>query len=324
MTGGGGEFGSIARYLAPLTAPGGPALDLADDAAVFAPPQGKSLVLTLDTMVAGVHFLADDPPAGVARKLMRVNLSDLAAMGADPVGYLLSFALPQGQAEAWMAALAEGLATDQAIFGWRLWGGDTVTTPGPATVTLTAVGAVETGRALTRSGARPGDLIFVSGTLGDAALGLELRRTALPDLEPAHRACLEQRFLLPEPRLALGQRLCGLASAAMDISDGLAADLGHICRASGVAARLDLDAVPLSPAARAVLALAPHWRDRLYGGDDYELLFTVPPGRAAEIATLADELNLSLTKIGDIEDGVGVRAFDHNEPVAAPAGYRHF
>lgn len=319
-----GEFGSIARYLAPLTAKGGPALDLKDDAAVFAPPAGKSLVLTLDTMVAGVHFLADDPPALAARKLMRVNLSDLAAMGAEPLGYLLSCALPQGQAEHWMAALAEGLAADQEIFGWRLWGGDTVTTPGPATLSLTAVGAADEGRALTRSGAAGGDLIFVSGAVGGAALGLELRRSGLAGLTDEDRAYLERRFLLPEPRLALGRRLIGVASAAIDVSDGLAADLGHICRASGVAARLDLDAVPQSPAARAALELSPQWRDRLYHGDDYELLFTAPPDREQQIAALSTSLNLSLTRIGEIVEGEGVAAIRDGAPADTPAGYRHF
>lgn len=316
-----GEFGSIDRYLAPLVKKGGAALGLADDAAVFAPPPGQPLVFTKDAMVAGVHFLAGDPPALVARKLARVNLSDLAAMGAEPLGYLLALVLPRGAEESWMAGFAEGLAAEQDIFGWDLWGGDTVTTDGPMVASLTAVGAVPPGCALRRSGARPGDLVYVSGSVGDAALGLLLRQGKLAGLDAAQGDYLEQRFLLPTPRMELGLRLRGLATAAMDVSDGIAADLTHMARASGVAAVLDAEALPLSPAARAALDLDPSLRERLFAGDDYELLFTAPPGAQDDLAAIALDLNLPLTRIGEIEPGSGLRAADGR---SLPGGYRHF
>lgn len=316
-----GEFGSIERYLAPLAGKGGTALDLRDDAAVFSPPEGRDLVFTKDAMVAGVHFLPDDPPALVARKLARVNLSDLAAMGAEPLGYLLALALPRGGEESWMAGFAEGLAAEQETFGWQLWGGDTVATPGPMTATLTAIGAVPRGHALRRGGARPGDLIYVSGAIGDAALGLLVRKGELPGIAEIHARHLEERFLLPTPRVALGPRLLGIATAAMDVSDGLAADLAHIARASHVAAVLDLDALPLSDAARAAVKGDPRLHDRIFGGDDYELLFTASPARRDDLARISRDLNLPLTCIGEIETGSGVRARD-GRPL--PGGYRHF
>lgn len=316
-----GEFGSIARYLAPLAAKGGAALSLKDDAAVWTPPPGQSLVFTKDAMVAGVHFLVTDPPALVARKLARVNLSDLAAMGAEPLGYLLALVLPRGAEESWMAGFAEGLAREQEIFGWDLWGGDTVATDGPAVVTLTAIGAVPPGLQLTRSGARPGDHLFVSGTLGDAALGLLARQGKLAGLDAGQADYLEQRFLLPTPRIELGLRLRGLASAAMDVSDGVAADLGHLARASGVGARLDPAALPLSPAAQGVLDREPELRDRIFAGDDYELLFTAPEKALDDLQAIARDLNLPLTRIGEIETGSGVHALDGGP---LPGGYRHF
>jgi thiamine-monophosphate kinase len=236
-----GEFEFIARHLRPLATARG-ALALTDDAALLEPAPGRQLVLAKDAMVAGVHFFAADPPGQIAQKLLRVNLSDLAAMGAAPLGYLLALARPKEITDAWLAEFCAGLAADNAAFEVPLLGGDTVSTPGPLTLSLTAIGELPRGTALLRAGARAGDDVWVSGTLGDAALGLKVLQGALPAAEPA-RAFLIERYRLPQPRLALGEALRGIASAAIDISDGLVADLGHILEVSGVGAELRVDAL---------------------------------------------------------------------------------
>jgi len=321
-----GEFAFIAKHLRPLAAGVPGALGLQDDAALLDPPPGAELVLTKDAMVAGVHFLADDPPAQIAQKLLRVNLSDLAAMGAAPLGYLLALARAKETSEAWLAEFCRGLAADQAEFGIGLLGGDTVSTPGPLTLSLTAIGAVPKGEALRRSTARPGDDIWISGTIGDGALGLKVLRGRLAGLPAAHRDALVERYRLPQPRVACGAGLVGIAYAAMDISDGLVADLGHIADVSGVAAVVEAASVPLSTAAAAALAIDPQMRDAvLGGGDDYELLFTAPPDAAPSIAALAAGLGLPLTAIGRIEAGRGVRVVDAAgaEIALARAGYTH-
>jgi thiamine-monophosphate kinase len=316
-----GEFEFIARRLRPLaTAPG--ALNLIDDAALLDPAQGQQLVLTKDAMVAGVHFLEGDPPGQIAQKLVRVNLSDLAAMGAAPLGYLLALARPKEIADEWLAEFCAGLAADNAAFGIALLGGDTVSTPGPLTLSLTAIGEVPKGAALLRSGTKPGDDVWVSGTLGDAALGLKVLRGELEVPEDA-RAHLIERYRLPRPRLALGEALRGIASAAIDISDGLVADLGHILEASAVGAELRADQLPLSAAARDV----PGARDSaLAGGDDYELLFTAPDERRAEIAALARRLDLPLTRISEIRGGADLSILDAKGQAIEPAskGWQHF
>ncbi len=328
-----GEFELIARYFAPLAEAAPGAQGLRNDAALFDPAAGEGLVLTLDTMVAGVHFLPDDPPETIGRKLLRVNLSDLAAMGARPRGYLLAAAFPRDIDEAWIAAFAAGLAEDQAIFGVVLYGGDTVSTPGPLTLSLTAFGEAPEDRTLSRATARAGDLVYVSGTIGDGLLGLEALRGGrlggLAELAEDQRAYLATRYRLPEPRLELGRRLAetGLASAALDVSDGLAADLGHIAEESGLAAVIEAGAVPLSPAARAVIEAAPERLPELLGGgDDYELLFTVEPGRAGEVAGLAAALDLPLTAIGRMAAGRGLRVRDPagQEVTLEGTGWRHF
>ncbi len=324
-----GEFELIARYFAPLAEAAPGAQGLLNDAAVFDPARADSLVLTLDTMVEGVHFLAEDPPGLIGRKLLRVNLSDLAAMGARPRGYLLATAFPKDLDEAWIAAFAAGLAEDQAIFGIALYGGDTVSTPGPLTLSLTAFGEVPQGRALSRAGARARDLVYVSGTIGDGALGLRVLRGEYPALSAEERAALAARYQLPEPRLALGEALAaqGLASAALDVSDGLVGDLGHIAQASGVAAEIEAGAVPLSPAARAALSSDPALLPGLLsGGDDYELLFSAAPERAGELADLAQALDLPLAPIGRLVAGSGVRVLDQKgrEMGLSEAGWRHF
>src|SRR5438105_7473611 len=268
-----GEFGRIRRFFAPLAGPGG--LGLTDDAALIDCSPGHRLVVTVDAIVEGVHYLPDDPPDLVARKLLRVNLSALAAMGARPLHYLLATALPASLGDEWVARFAAGLAEDQRVFGVALLGGDSVATAGPAVLSLTALGEVATGAEIRRSGARPGDRVWVSGTIGDAFLGLQVLRGGYPGLAPADRAALTRRFQLPEPRTALGPRLAGIAHAMLDVSDGLLADLGHICEASQVGASVALSALPLSSGARRLAAADPGVTVRLAtGGDDYELLFT--------------------------------------------------
>lgn len=324
-----GEFALIADYFAPLAAGAPGAQGLRNDAALFDVGPEESAVVTADAMVAGVHFLPDDPADLVARKLLRVNLSDLAAMGAAARGYLMTLALPKQTAEDWIAAFVAGLAEDQRIFGIGLLGGDTVGTPGPLTLSLTALGAVPRGRSLERATAGPGDLVFVSGTIGDSALGLKALRGDLPNLSQEHLSALADRFRLPQPRLALGQRLltAGLASAALDVSDGLVADLGHIVEESGLGAEIEAARVPLSEAAAAAVAAAPELCGvALTGGDDYELLFTVAPARAAQVAELAAALGLPLTRVGRMTEPAGIRVLDAaGRPLDLPeAGWTHF
>ncbi|MGE4219710.1 MAG: thiamine-phosphate kinase [Alphaproteobacteria bacterium] len=306
-----GEFERIARLLAPLAADWPGAFGLTDDAALIALEAGRDLVVTTDTMVSGVHYVGDEPPDLIARKLLRVNLSDLAAMGARPRAYTLAMALPSATDDGWLEAFAAGLAADQALFGVSLIGGDSVSTAGPAVLTVGAFGTVRAGDALRRGGARPGDRIWVSGSVGDGALGLLAVRGDLDGLAPEHRAFLSDRYRLPRPRVALGPALTGVASAAMDVSDGLVGDLRHIAETSGVAAVLDMTAVPLSAAGRAAVGRdAALMRHVLTGGDDYELLFTAPPYAADRILALSTALDLPLTAIGRVEAGEGVRVLD--------------
>lgn len=261
------EFALIARHFRPLAGEG--ALGLLDDAALLTPPPGRELVLAADAMVAGVHFLPDDPPETIGRKLLRVNLSDLAAMGADPLGYLLTIALPHGTPDSWLAAFTQGLALDQAEYGLSVLGGDTVSTPGPLCLSLTILGTVPPGQALRRAGARPGDELWVTGTIGDGHLGLAAARGTRPDPD----GYLAGRYRLPQPRLAIGRALRGVATACMDVSDGLVQDLGHLCRASGCGAVIQSGLVPRSAAAQGADIAA-----LITGGDDYELLFATAPG----------------------------------------------
>jgi thiamine-monophosphate kinase len=320
-----GEFERIRRFFAPLAGPGG--LGLVDDAALIDCAPGKRLVVTADAIVAGVHYLPDDPPDLVARKLLRVNLSDLAAMGARPLYYMLTTALPAQLGPEWLAGFANGLADDQRRYGIDLLGGDSVGTTGPAVLSLTAIGEVAAGEEIRRSGARPGDLVWVSGSIGDAFLGLGVLRGAHPDLSGQHREYLVGRFRLPEPRTELGPRLCGAAHAMIDVSDGLLADLGHICETSGTAAVVEIARLPLSPAARAVVESSCDIRPRLaVAGDDYELLFAAPAGASEAVVALSSLLQIPVTAIGRIEAGTGLRLVD-DAGRAIPVevtGYRHF
>ena len=275
-----GEFDRIEKFFKPLAAHSPGALGLSDDAAVLPVAGLAGLVISTDALVEGVHFRVDDPAELIARKALRTNLSDLAAMGAEPWVYTLALALgPLGGApvDLWVAGLAAGLANDQEEFSIGLIGGDSVSTPGPVMVSITIFGKQGADGVLTRSGAAAGDDIYVSGTIGDAALGLKILSGALTGLDPETSALLVDRYHLPRPRVNLGMALAGCASAAMDVSDGLAQDLTHLCKASGVAGEISVKDIPLSRAAGLLLAdgLA-SVEDICGGGDDYELLFTAP------------------------------------------------
>ncbi len=323
-----GEFDIIRRCFAPL-ASSEAALGLLDDAALITPPEGRALVATADAMISGIHFLPDDPPETVGRKLLRVNLSDLAAMGAEPLGYLLTCAWPKDWNQDWIAAFAGGLGEDQERFGIALLGGDTTSGPGPLSLSLTALGSVLPGLALRRGGARVGDRVIVSGTLGDGAFGLLVRYGRLTNLSEASLQSLTEAYRLPDPRLDLGQALAqtGLATACLDISDGLVADLGHICEASGLGARIQAERIPLSTAVQeAVAADLESFPLALTGGDDYELCFTVAPKDLATLAALSEPSGLALTEVGEVIEGTGVAVLDRDgAPLALEhSGWTHF
>lgn len=320
----GSEFDIIARHFKPLAAQDAGALNLSDDCAVLDVPRGYQLVVTTDALVAGVHFLGTQSPQDIAFKVVGVNLSDLAAMGAKPRAVFLAAQFPQGTDDEWLAGFAEGLGLALAPSGAVLMGGDTVTTPGPLALTLTALGFAPKNSILTRAGANLGDDVYVSGTIGDGALGLLCETGVLKS-----DAQLSQRYARPQPRFVLGQALAerGLASACIDVSDGLAADVGHMCAASGVSVELSAPEVPLSASAR-------HFVDQnaalmstvLTGGDDYELVFTAAPKHAAAIASLSTELDLGLTRIGTVcAGGSGVKVLDAEGKALdlGAGGYRH-
>lgn len=323
----GSEFDLIARYFAPLAAGVPGALGLADDAAIVDLAPGQRLVATADALVAGIHFLPDDPPEDIARKMIRVNLSDLAAMGAQPVGLLFTAVFPGDVKEAWLEQFAAGLKADIEAYRAPLIGGDTVSGEGALTLSLTALGTVPGETVLTRRGAEPGDDIFVTGTIGDGALGLEVARGGLTSLDEAFRRALLGRYRRPEPRIGFGARLLDHAHASIDVSDGLIADLGHVCASSGVGARITAAAIPLSEAARAVVDGD---RERLAallgGGDDYELLFTAPAGSGGAITGIGTELGVAVARIGCITEGSGVEVEDAEALGLTfhSRGYRHF
>jgi thiamine-monophosphate kinase len=327
-----GEFELIARYFAPLARGFPGAFGLLDDAAVITPPPGHELVAKTDAIVGGVHFLHDDPPDLIARKALRVNLSDLAAKGAVPRAYMLDIMLPTTVTEEWIAAFARGLASDQNEYDVHLIGGDTDSTPGPVTIAIMVFGDVAAGRMIHRGGARVGDAVFVTGTIGDAALGLAVLRGTLADLDSKAAAFLVDRFRLPRPRVRLSPQLIGIASAALDISDGLLADLGHLCEASELAAVIEAPRVPLSTAARAVVAAhAGHITTVLTGGDDYEVLFTAPPEAVSELAELSRTFDVPITTIGRMKaPAIGkqspITVLDESlEPLAFDrSGWTHF
>ncbi len=318
----------IARYFAPLAGPGG--LGLRDDAALVAPPGGCEIVATVDGLVAGVHFFADDPPETIARKALRVNLSDLAAKGAAPLGFLLTLALPRDWKPAWLGAFAAALGEDAGGFACPLLGGDTVSTPGPLTLSITALGAVPAGRMVRRDGARPGDALYVSGTIGDAALGLRLRSEpeGARTIRAGDRAFLVDRYLMPRPRGALAEALRENASGAMDVSDGLAGDLAKMLRVSGASAEVEIARIPLSKAAQAMIDGEPRLLETaLTGGDDYEILTSVPEGRAEAFEAAARAAGVPVARIGRATAGQGAPVFRDARGAAmsfARGSYSHF
>lgn len=299
------EDSLIARYFKPLaTDPG--AFALVDDAAVLS-SSGEDIVVTTDAVVEGVHYLATDPPDTIARKALRVNLSDLAAKGAAPAGFVLTLAV-RSKEDAWLRPFADALGEDAKTFACPLLGGDTVSTPGPQMISITAFGRVSKGRMIGRTGARPGDVILVTGTIGDAALGLDMltggaAATALAS-DPAAGDALISRYRIPQPRNVLAQAVRDHATAAMDVSDGLAGDLTKLCAASGVSATVNVASVPLSAAAAGLVARnAICVETLLAGGDDYELLCTVAPAQSDALIAAGWAVGLAVTAIGTIVAG---------------------
>lgn len=320
------EFELIARLRQRLGDLGAGQLELGigDDAAVWRPAAGMDQVACCDTLIADRHFLAGSDPADIAWKALAVNLSDLAAMAATPRAALLALSLPQLPTPDWLDGFARGWAELARPHGLALAGGDT--TRGPVlALTVTCLGEVPHGQALRRGGAAPGDSLYVSGTLGDAAAGLALQRGGLATAGPARQALLA-RLRRPTPRLALGRLLRGLASSAIDVSDGLVADLGHLLAASGVGARLATGALPCSPALAAVLDDDARRDCQLHGGDDYELCFTVPPAHEDALAAACRKQGLAITRIGRITTDPGLRLVDSQgrEQPASGRGWDHF
>jgi thiamine-monophosphate kinase len=324
-----GEDSLIARYFKPLaTDPG--AFDLGDDAAALK-ALGEDIVVTTDAIVEGVHFLSDDPPDTIARKALRVNLSDLAAKGATPGGFVLTLALRAAD-DRWLAPFARGLGEDAAQFGCPLLGGDTVSTPGPLMISITAFGRAPAGKMVHRGGAKPGDRVMVTGTIGDAALGLDVLRggataAVLAD-DAAAREMLVGRYRIPQPRNALAKAVRAHASAAMDVSDGLAGDLAKLCAASGVSATIDAQSIPLSAAAAALLARGTvDIATIVSGGDDYEILCAIPENRFEAFAREAGIAGVAVTSIGTVIEGTSApRLLDTQgrELVLNSLSYSHF
>ncbi|MEM7170999.1 MAG: thiamine-phosphate kinase [Pseudomonadota bacterium] len=328
------EFDLIAEKFLPLTDGRHEAFGLKDDGALVPRSNGEDLVTSLDSLIEGVHFLAADPPETIGEKLLRVNLSDLAAMGARPEAYLLAVSLGQDRLKGsgylpWMDGIVAGLRSAQLCFGLSLLGGDTTAGPGPTSFSVTIFGRVPKGRALRRDHADAGDDLYVSGSLGDGALGLAILQDRLSGLTPRDTATLVRAYRLPEPRLELGQALLGrdFSRAAMDLSDGLMGDVAHLARASGIKAEIFADQVPLSDPVRSVLTRQPEFADFPFGaGDDYELLFAAGPDKREKIADLSVELGVKVCRVGRLMAGQGVRLLDAGgrEKAIQSASWRHF
>ena len=316
------EFALIAKLFAPLAKKAPGAFGLLDDAATLSPPPSHELVVTTDALVEGVHFLPGDPANQVAKKALRVNLSDLAAKGAEPAGYLMALMLPATTPMAWLRQFAHGLGDDQKEFGLSLLGGDTTATPGPLSIAITALGFVPEGKMIRRAGAAIGDGVFVSGTVGDAGAGLAMLKG-----KAARDDSLIARYRLPEPRLTLGKALRGIASAGLDVSDGLLADLSHIAEVSKVRIAVTASAVPRSAALRAL------WGDdaesivrAATAGDDYELAFAAPAEKKVAVLAAAKAAGVTVSEIGRVEAGSGVVLLDQRgqEIPVSRRGFMHF
>ena len=319
-----GEFALIAKLFAPLAKSAG-AFGLVDDVATLSLPSGRELVAKVDAIVEGVHFFRDDPADLVAKKALRVNLSDLAAKGATPIGYLLSLSVAPWCGDDWLTRFAAGLAQDQDEFGISLLGGDTTSTPGALTLSVTALGSTETGCTIRRAGAKVGDRVFVSGTIGDGGAGLALLKGEKAALSESERDILIGRYREPQPRLALGQRLVGIATASLDVSDGLIADLGHIAEVSRVAIRIDAARIPVSAASAKLWGHDAVLR-AVTAGDDYEIAFTAPESARNDVLRAAADSGTPVHEIGGVEAGEGVTLRDEKGAVIpiARAGFTHF
>ncbi|MEZ5817055.1 MAG: thiamine-phosphate kinase [Hyphomicrobiaceae bacterium] len=332
-----GEEPIIQEFLAPLAAGYPGAFGLKDDCATISPTPGHDIVVKTDPVAAGVHFLDGDPPSDIGWKALAVNVSDLAAKGAVPRAYLMALSFPEAPTRTWMNDFARGLGEAQTAFGMHLIGGDTDRRPGPVTVSIAVFGEVPTGTMVRRGTARAGDALFVTGSLGQSALGLRLLREpglgGSWGLDAVAVGEAVERFRRPKPRLALRDPLRSFASAAMDLSDGLVKDLGRMCRASGCGAIVHADAVPRGKAGDAAVAHdAVHWGDILGSGDDYEVLVAVAPDKAGQFEAVANEagqkaaMPFSVTRIGEMTAGRHVEMRDgHGQPIAlARAGWDHF
>jgi thiamine-monophosphate kinase len=322
----------IATYFVPLAGPG--AFGLRDDAAIVAQKPGHDIVATKDMSIAGVHFFTDDPPGAVARKALRINLSDLAAKGAEPSGFLLGLALPEDWTVHWLAGFAQGLGEDAAAYKCPLLGGDTVKSPRPLIVSVTAFGTVPAQKMILRAGVAAGDRIYVTGTIGDAALGLKFRLDVAQDakwtrcVNQVDAAYLAGRTLLPRPRLGLREALRAHAHSAIDISDGFAGDLAKMLRLTGMTAEVRTADVPLSDAARKILHEAPFLLETiLTGGDDYEILCAVPPSQSAAFEARADAARILVHPVATARPGAAPPVFKDPEGrslVFARPSFRHF
>ncbi|MCW8195195.1 thiamine-phosphate kinase [Proteobacteria bacterium 005FR1] len=316
------EFDLIEKYFQQRQ-PGafGVSLGIGDDCALLMPPAGKALATTIDTLVAGNHFPENADPELIAERALRVNLSDMAAMGGEALWFTLALTLPSADAP-WLDGFARGLFQAASEFHCALVGGDT--TRGPLSITIQVMGAVELNQALLRGNARPGDLVYVTGTLGDAAAAVAVIRNRLK-VGKAAFAYLMSHYYRPLPRLKEGQMLAGIASAAIDVSDGLLADLGHICKSSGVGALIDWERVPVSEALAKVARPEQVREWALSGGDDYQLCFTVPPAQALHVEQMVSQKRLSASQIGEIVRGEGVSCRYKGRPIAlGKTGYQHF
>lgn len=322
----------IQTYLAPLAAGYPGAFGLKDDCAVLQPPAGLDLVMTTDAVVAGTHFFADEMPENIAWRALAVNVSDLAAKGATPHAYLMALSFPEAPATDWMMRFSSGLKEAQDHFRLSLIGGDSDRRAGVSlSITITAIGTVPHGKMVRRGTPKLGDRLFVSGTLGDAALGLVLRRNAdakrFPALSKDDRAFLLDRYLRPNPRVELSALLIEFASAAMDISDGLAKDLGRMCKAAGNGAAIGIDELPLSSAAARIAETSSEVRSlALSGGDDYEVLCSVPAAKAEAFADAALDAGVAVTDIGEITGQGGLVITDASgaDIIVPKSGYDHF
>ncbi|MAZ98113.1 MAG: thiamine-phosphate kinase [Rhodospirillaceae bacterium] len=323
------EFDRIKKYFKPLASAERGSLDLLDDAAVLPIGSDSELVISTDALVEGIHYVGDEDASLIAQKSLRTNLSDMAAMGAAPWAYTLSLILDplkKCSADQWLDSFVAGLQIDQNKYDVRLIGGDSVVGAGPTVISITIIGKLNNKGPLVRSGALQNDDIYVSGTIGDSAAGLQVIKGSLDFLDFSDQIYLKNRYYLPQPRVALGLALVGLASAAMDVSDGLIQDMGHLCSASGLAAVINWPNVPLSPPVITLLeSKSISISAIINGGDDYELLFTAPSILRPDIEELSKKTEVSLTRIGYMTEGADVLLMDkENQLISlAGAGFKH-